>query len=343
MHDGKVYTWGTKPYAGNDTHYTYCVDEANLFRMFLLFWEQRGIDVITGWNIDQFDIPYLINRITNVIGEEQAKRLSPWGRVSVREKVFQGRDEYDCEILGVSILDLMNLYKKFTYIKQEAYSLGFIAEVELGHTKVDHSEYATFNDFWRQDWDKFTRYNVVDAQLVRQLDGKLRLIELALTMAYDARVNYLDVFSPVKFWDAVIHNYCLERDVVLPQQQRERSMALDGAYVKEPNPGWYTDGGSVDATSLYPSIIMNNNISPETWIGNIGMTVEEALAHKPHGITDQVVTPVGAIYSKDKRGVLPELVEYFMKRRKQVKTEMLRLEQEYEKVKAEMVRRGLQS
>jgi DNA polymerase elongation subunit (family B) len=127
-------------------------------------------------------------------------------------------------------------------------------------------------------------------------------------------------------------------DIVVPQQQRERSLPLDGAYVKEPVPGWYEDGGSVDATSLYPSNIITNNISPETYEGNIGLTIDEALMRRDHGIVDRVVTPVGAIYSKAKRGILPELVEHFMKRRKSVKGEMLRLEQLYEDTKDESLK-----
>lgn len=337
MHNGRAFTFGSKSYDGKDTHYTHCVDEYNLLKQFILFWEQRNIDIITGWNIGQFDLPYLYNRISRILGEEWAKKLSPWNRVNYKEKKFKGRDEYDMHISGVSILDYIDLYKKYTYVKQESYSLGHIAQEELGHTKVDHSQYASFNEFWQKDWKLFTYYNIVDTLLVKQLDDKLKLIELVLTMAYEARINYEDVASPVKLWDAIIHNHCLANKVVIPQQDKENSYnTLDGAYVKEPKPGWYYNIVSLDATSLYPSIIMTNNISPETYVGNCGADIESFLnGYKPDVDKNYVVTPVGAIYSKEKRGVLPELVEKFMAMRKKAKNEMLSLEQQYEDTKDE--------
>ena len=331
LHTKVTYTWGTKPYDGRDTQYMYCVDEYNLIKQFILFWEQKKPDIITGWNIGQFDIPYLFNRIKRICGEEMAKRLSPWGRVYYKSKLFAGKLEHYTQITGVSVLDYLDLYKKYILTRQESYSLKHIAFVELGHTKVDHSEYATFNDFWQQDWNKFTHYNVVDTTLVGQLDDKLKLIELVLTMAYEAHINYEDVSSPVKLWDAIINNYALDRKIVLPQQEREKSLPLDGAYVKEPIPGWYHNVVSLDATSLYPSIIMTNNISPETWRGNCGMNIDDFLANKPVEVEEKyIVTAAGAVYDKSIRGILPELVEYYMKMRKAAKTEMLRLEQEYE-------------
>lgn len=337
MHTGTNFTFGSKPYNGKDTHYTHCANERQLLAMFLQFWEQKRVDIITGWNIEQFDLPYLYNRIKAVLGEEFVKKLSPWGRVNYREGTFKGKMEYTTEIFGVSVLDYLVLYKKYVLVKQEAYSLAHIAQEELGHTKVDHSEFASFNEFWRKGWEKFTHYNVVDALLVKQLDDKLKLIELVLTMAYEAHINFEDVSSPVKLWDAIITNHCLDEGVVLPQQKREASLtSLDGAYVKEPTPGWYSNVVSLDATSLYPSIIMTNNISPETYVGNCGMNIDDFLAFKQVDVEDKyIVTPIGAIYSRETRGVLPVLVEKFMKMRKAAKSEMLRLEQEYEDTKVE--------
>lgn len=337
MHTGEAFTWGlNKEYTKRDTKYTRCIDEYNLFRLFLEFWESKRVDVITGWNINGFDIPYLYNRIVRIVGEENVKRLSPWGRVHYKARLFKGRMEYDTSITGVSILDYIDLYKKYTYIKHESYSLGHIAMVELGTTKVDHSEYASFNEFWQKDWEKFIHYNVKDTLLVKMLDDKLKLIELVLTVAYEAHINFEDVSSPVKTWDAIISNYCIDRGIVLPQQEREESKHLEGAYVKDPVPGWYYNVVSLDATSLYPSIIMTNNISPETWVGNVGYTIDDFLCDRDVQVDgDKCVTPIGAVYKKDKRGILPELVEYFMKLRKSAKGEMLALEQQYENTKDE--------
>jgi len=334
MHSGEKFTFGSKAYIGEDTHYTDNNNEYNLLKMFLMFWEQKKIDIITGWNISQFDLPYLYNRIDKVMGDEWVNKLSPWGKVYYKHKIFNGKDDYTVRIDGVSVLDYIDLYKKYVFVKHESYSLQHIAQEELGHTKLDHSEFKSFNDFHRGDWDKFVRYNVVDTELVKQIDDKLQLISIVLTMAYEARLNYEDVSSPVKLWDAITANYCMDSGVVVPQQQRETSKTLDGAYVKEPVPGWYKNVVSLDATSLYPSIIVTNNISPETYVGNNGLGIDDFLGGVR--VTEDekyIVTPAGALYTKEKVGMLPTLVKRYMVARKTAKKEMLRLEQEYENTK----------
>jgi DNA polymerase elongation subunit (family B) len=331
MNTGEAYTFGSRPYSGTDTHYTTCATEKQLLQLFLQFWEQRKVDIITGWNTNQFDLPYIINRTERILGKEYPNKLSPWGKASCRTKEFNGKEEFQIDILGVACLDYIDLYKKYIFVKQESYSLGHIAQEELGTTKVDHSEYGSFNDFHLKAWNKFTHYNIIDTVLIKQLDDKLKLIELVMTMAYEAKVNYDDVASPVKTWDAIISNYCLSNGIVLPQQKKESSKQLDGAYVKEPVPGWYNNVVSLDAVSLYPSIIMTNNISPETYLGSIDTDIDTFLKMPDHNVEkENVVTPVGAIYSKEKRGILPTLVDRFMKMRREAKNEMLRLEQELE-------------
>lgn len=340
LHTGRAFTWGTKPYNGEDTQYMYCATEEELFKQFVNFWEQRDIDIITGWNIEQFDLPYLINRMNKVLGDEFTKRLSPWKRVRCSDRMYKKRLEYSTEILGVSVLDYMNLYKKYMPIRQESYSLGHIAQVELGTTKLDHSEFETFNEFWQKDWNKFTRYNIIDTTLIKGLDDKLKLIQVVLTMAYEAKINYEDVSSPVKLWDAIIHNHLLDQDIVVPQQAIEKSgIPLDGAYVKEPVPGWYKNVASIDATSLYPSEIITNNVSPETYVGNCGAGIEDFLSNRTIDVDSKyIVTPCGAVYSREKQGVLPAVVIKYMAMRKDSKTEMLRLEQEYEDTKDESLK-----
>ena len=331
MHTGRAFTFGSRPYTGEDTHYTVCANETQLLKLFLEFWSQRKVDIITGWNINGFDLPYIINRAIRVLGDEPVKRLSPWNRVSCKEREFNGKIEFRIDILGVSVLDYIDLYKKYIFVKQESYSLGHIAQAELGHSKVDHSEFGSFTDFYTKAWDKFVFYNIKDTTLIKDLDDKLKLLELVLTVAYEANINYEQVSSPVKTWDAIISNYCLKHGIVLPQQRREPSHSLDGAYVKEPVPGWYHNVVSLDATSLYPSIIMTNNISPETYLGKIDMDIETFLEMKPHTIdADKIITPVGAIYDRSKRGLVPTLIEHFMQMRREAKNEMLRLEQELE-------------
>jgi DNA polymerase elongation subunit (family B) len=331
MNSGEAYTFGSRPYSGKDTHYTQCANERQLLQLFLQFWDQRRVDIITGWNSNQFDLPYIINRSERILGKDSANKLSPWGKASCRMKEFNGKEEFQVDILGVACLDYIDLYKKYIFVKQESYSLGHIAQEELGTTKVDHSEYGSFTEFYSNNFQKFAEYNIVDTVLIKQLDDKLKLIELVMTIAYEARVNYDDVASPVKTWDAIISNYCLANGIVLPQQKKEPSRHVDGAYVKDPVPGWYNNVVTLDATSLYPSIIMTNNISPETYLGTIDMDIDSFLKMPEHGVDKGiVVTPVGALYSKEKRGILPTLVDRFMKMRREAKNEMLRLEQELE-------------
>ena len=158
-------------------------------------------------------------------------------------------------------LTIWKLYKKFTYKAQESYRLDYIAEVELGQKKLDHSEFETFRDFYRGNWKKFVDYNIVDVELVDRLEDKMKLIELALTMAYTAKVNYNDVMFQVRTWDVIIYNYLRKRNIVVPQRNRsDKSDKYAGAYVKEPVPGVYDWVVSFDLNSLYPHLMMQYNI-----------------------------------------------------------------------------------
>ena len=179
-------------------------------------------DVVTGWNIQLFDIPYICKRLNRVLGEKLMKRFSNWGLVTEGEIYVQGRKHVTFDVGGLTQLDYLDLYKKFTYKAQESYRLDYIAEVELGQKKLDHSEFDTFKDFYTHGWQKFIEYNIVDVELVDRLEDKMKLIELALTMAYDAKVNYADVFYQVRMWDNIIYNYLKKRDIVIPPKNRSR-------------------------------------------------------------------------------------------------------------------------
>lgn len=334
---GKAVTFGTKPYDGRDTAYTECVDEPDLFRKFLNWWQMNCPHVVTGWNIDDFDIPYLAVRIGKILGPRAVNQLSPWGKVKIEpDRKFP--DKLVVEIVGVSSLDYLNLMKKYTYGQRTSWSLAAVAQEELGHTKLDHSEFANFNDFMNKDWPKFVRYNIVDAKLISALDKKMRLIELALTVAFKARVNFQDVYSPVKTWDAIIHNHLLDLGIVVPQRKQTgfSGESIDGAFVKQPVPGFYNLMVSVDATSLYPSIMMGLNLSPETYKGQIDSSVELCLAGRwPEIPMGHSMGANGSLYSTDKKGVLPALIEDFMAGRKTAKNSMLSLQSEYERTKDE--------
>jgi DNA polymerase elongation subunit (family B) len=334
----QIITWGVKPFLNKQKNVTYhhCPSEHELLSHFINYWMQDVPDVITGWNIQLFDIPYICKRLNRVLGEKLMKRFSPWGLVTENEIFIKGRKQIMFDVGGVTQLDYLDLYKKFTYKAQESYRLDYIAEVELGQKKLDHSEFDTFKDFYTKGWQKFIEYNIVDVELVDRLEDKMKLIELALTMAYDAKVNYADVFYQVRMWDNIIYNYLKKRNIVIPPKIRsDKNEKYAGAYVKEPIPGKYDWVVSFDLNSLYPHLIMQYNISPETLLDerHPTATVDRILAEEINFelYKDNAVCANGAMYRKDVRGFLPELMDKMYNERVIFKKRMLQAKQQYEK------------
>ena len=334
----KITTWGIKPFHNKQDNVTYyhCPTEQELLSHFINFWMIDVPDVITGWNCQFYDIPYICKRLNRVLGEKLMKRFSPWGLVTENEIYIKGRKQTTFDVGGVTQLDYLELYKKFTYKAQESYRLDYIAEVELGQKKLDHSEFETFKDFYTHGWQKYIEYNIVDVELVDRLEDKMKLIELALTMAYDAKVNYADVFYQVRMWDNIIYNYLKKRDIVIPPKIRsDKNEKYAGAYVKEPVPGKYDWVVSFDLNSLYPHLIMQYNISPETLLeerhptATVDRILNEEINFELYN--DNAVCANGAMYRKDVRGFLPELMEKMYGDRVIFKKRMLIAKQQYEK------------
>jgi DNA polymerase elongation subunit (family B) len=338
----QIHTWGKGVFQNNQKNVSYrsFSTEYDLLNDFIHWWmiETNTPEVVTGWNSKLYDIPYLVRRIDRVLGEKLMKRLSPWGLVTEDETYISGRKHLCYDIGGISQLDYLDLYKKFTYKAQESYRLDYIASVELGQKKLDHSEFDTFKDFYTKGWQKFVEYNIKDVELVDRLEDKMKLIELALTMAYDAKANYEDVFSQVRMWDTIIYNYLKKRNIVIPPKEKsEKDSKYAGAYVKEPVPGMYDWVVNFDLNSLYPHLIMQFNVSPETLVEekHPTVTVDKILNQE---ITfelykDYAVCANGAMYRKDVRGFLPELMDKIYKDRTIYKKKMLAAKQEYEKKK----------
>ncbi len=336
----KIITWGTGPFNNTQSNVKYiqCDSEYALLNAFLYYWDNNMPEVVTGWNIQFFDIPYICGRLSRVLGEKRAKSFSPWGLVSQEEVWVNNRQQICMDVGGVTQLDYLDLYKKFTYKAQESYRLDYIAEVELGQKKLDHSEFDTFKDFYTKGWQKFVEYNIVDVELVDRLEDKMKLIELAITMAYDAKVNYADVFYQVRMWDNIIYNYLKKRNVVIPPKDRtEKSDKYAGAYVKEPVPGVYDWIVNFDLNSLYPHLIMQFNVSPETLLEERcpNVSVDKILNQEVtfEMYKDNSVCPNGAMYRKDVRGILPELMEKMYNERVIFKKKMIEAKKQYEKTK----------
>ena len=334
--------------AGNKFLYVKCDDERDLLETYIRFHSDNHPDIITGWNCELFDIAYLIARVERLFNDDNAtkKKFSPWGLVARKNMNVMGREMFTYEMKGIAVLDYLDLYKKFTYSNQESYKLDHIANVELGKKKLEYP-YETFREFYTKDWQMFVEYNVRDVELVDELERKLKLIELILTMAYDAKCNYNDVFSQVRTWDCLLYNHLYEKNIHIPQKRDQQGRGIEGAFVKEPKPGKYDWVVSFDATSLYPSIIMQYNMSPETMVnGYVKDTTVRGLLDRKFDLddlkeNDYCMTSNGYCYTRTKQGLFPEIVEKFFGDRQRYKKLMIAAQKEYETTKNEKLKNDI--
>ena len=335
----KIITFGTGAFTQTsetsqyDVDYRQCRDEREMLVRFLDWWSVNTPDVLTGWNTDFFDVPYLISRVERVLDDDYIKMFSPFKLVRRNVKKIMGREQLTYEIQGVAQLDYLALYKKFTYITRPSYKLDNIAETELGKKKLENG-FDTFREFYEKDWNRFVEYNIIDTALVDELEDKMKLIELIITMAYDAKCNFQDVFSPVRTWDSLLYNHLWKQNVVLPQSENKKSRSIVGAYVQEVEPGEYEWVASFDATSLYPSIIMQYNMSPETLVPGSMMDVTvDGLLEGKHDLSslkenNYSMTANGQCFTNDKLGYMPEIVQKFFDDRQKYKKLMLKAKQD---------------
>lgn len=338
----KPVVFGLEPWDTElDVEYRHCFNEANLLMEFMKYWRSQSFDVITGWNVNSFDITYLCNRIDRIMGEGEHKKLSPWGQSNVREFKqygYQVNQVYD--LYGINIIDYLELYKKNTFTNQQSYKLDHIAHIELGKGKIDYSEYGSLHTLYKEDYAKFLEYNVVDAALVEELEEKLGFIELICTMAYSGKCNYSDTFGMVKYWETIIYNFLKDQGIQTPPQKlhrEEKTRQIAGAYVKEPLVGGHKWVMSFDLNSLYPHLIMQFNISPETMItgmkehASVDKMLNKEIDTSYLKDRDVSLTPNGVTFRRDKQGFLPELMEKFYDERKVWKKKMIGYQQELEK------------
>jgi len=346
--DMKVYGCGNFNNSRDDVTYIKCRDEYDLCKRFLEDWKYDTPDIITGWNTRFFDIPYLVNRFVKILGEDEMKNLSPWGIVQERKTNIKGRELISYEIYGISSLDYIELYKWFAPggKSQDSYRLDNIANIELGKKKLSYDEFENLHQLYKLNYQKFIEYNIVDVELIVELEAKLKLIELSLTLSYDTKSNYGDVFTQTRMWDAIIYNYLLERNIVVPPNETSvKDGAFEGAYVKDPQIGVHDYVASFDLNSLYPHLMMQYNISPETIIEvkdyddnmrqiiSDGVNVDKMLSKevdtsKLQGVT---ITPNGQFFRTTEQGFLPKMLEEMYQDRKKFKKLMISAKQEYEK------------
>ena len=336
---------------GNET-YIKCRDEWTLCKKFIELWSRKYPDVITGWNTKFFDIPYLINRFNKIVGDLETKKLSPWNFIKNRTTIINGRQLIAYEIVGIASLDYIELYKWYAPggKSQESYRLDNIANVELGEGKISYDEYDNLHQLYRLNYQKFIEYNIKDVDLILRLEDKLKLLELALTLAYDTKSNFEDVFAQTRMWDSLTYSYLLQQNIIVPPKViQEKDNAFEGAYVKEVQVGLHNYVASFDLNSLYPHLMMQYNISPETLIEpqnytqemrdiiSQGVTVDKLLMKQVNtsGLVNATLTPNGQFFRTDFQGFLPKMMAEMYEDRKKFKKMMLQAKQEYENEKDE--------
>ena len=352
----KLYhVWGYGNYDTNKaliqpvTYYR-CKDEAELLQKFIEFWSHPNNtpDIITGWNTRFFDIPYVMNRTAKILGIGELVKFSPWGLKSEHRQIRRRGSENDVyEIPGIQTLDYMELFQKFgyTYGAQESYALNHIAYVVLNEKKLSYEESGSLKNLYKDDYQKYIDYNMKDVQLVDRLEEKLGLITLAMTMAYKGGVNYQDTFGVTAIWESIIYRRLNENNIVTPLTQKidnyrpvgatdysvkcpssvfreeGRTHQIAGGYVKDPKAGKYEWVVSFDLNSLYPNIIVQNNMSPETYNEQTPNS-SFAKAGKEGYET---------YYRKDKQGVLPKIIKEYYDERVSIKKQMLAAKSQMQK------------
>jgi|TARA_Y100000289_G_scaffold26691_1_gene26249 DNA polymerase elongation subunit (family B) len=338
--NGKIIVWGTDDYTVKKEYVSFvrCNSEMHMLDEFLKFWQDNCPDIITGWNSKLFDMAYVCNRIINLMGERDVRKLSPWNVVRSDPIEMMGKTLARFSILGVAQLDYMDLYKKLTVKNHESFKLDHIAEVELGKKK-DENPFETFKEWYTNDYQSFVDYNIVDVELVDELEKKLKLIELCITMAYNAKVNYEDIYSQVRTWDCLIYNHLKSKNIIPPLKQKSKgSTDLVGAYVKDPQVGMHEWVVSFDLNSLYPHLIMQYNISPETIINSQSDLKIDKLLDKKYNLSklkdnNIAIAANGTMYKTDKQGFLPEMLEKEYNDRVKYKKLMIQAQQEYQQTK----------
>lgn len=357
------YVFSKYPYNGNglrdDTTFIHCKDERTLLTKFIGFWTRDQYpDIVSGWNSDGFDFPYIRNRIIKVLGEQVFMRLSPYGKVTshvVINKMMHQVTRYD--IGGVTNLDYLDVYAKFKVTKQESYKLDFIAEQEIGYGKVDYDG-MTIAEFMEKQWDKFVEYNVRDVELLVKMEEKLRYFQILRLISNMACINYDKGLTTIPVTNGALAIRAKQRNEILHTFVRDVNKAKKPGGFVFSNPGLYKDIVTVDATSLYPSIIMSNNISPETKVGLVeweDTTVDMYKGEKEDKATltlangnvykltrdkiqyliqqkDLILSANGSIFSQKKEGIFPLFIRDVFDRRVKTKKQIKKLNKENEAI-----------
>ena len=332
-------TFGLKPFdtshiKDKNVKYIHCKSEELLLKSFIKFWEMDYPDVVSGWNSSGFDMPYIVNRIAVVLDEEWQKRLSPIGRIyeKVKKVVKFGEPPIQIVIEGVSSVDYMVLYQKFKLDKQESYKLDYIAEVELGEHKIEYD-----GQLWElsvNDWKTFVDYNIKDVELLVNLDDKLRYMKTLRFLANIGLSNIEKAIDTLPIMNGALAVQARKRNQHIPTFIRPLKEGKNpGAYVRVPKIGISQNIVSFDANSLYPSVMISLNLSPETKIGSYEEIDDLVKINHVNGTTYQLtkdkfekyikleqicITNAGFLFSQKRKGIVPEYLDWLYTERKKM-------------------------
>lgn len=350
----KFYVAATKPYNKVRTrldmdpskiNFRHLKDDSEILMWLIKVLRFIRPDVLCGWYSDNFDFPYIINRFDFVFEDESVKhQLSPVGEVYTRK--VSDRD-FRNVVRGITLYDYMRLYKKFIFTPRESYSLDFVANAELGETKIDYSEFDNLWELWEKDPQKYVDYNIYDVELIDRMNEKLGLIDLGFTLAYEARVNPVDIMGTTRIWDVYFYNYLRKEGIMVPPHKRHQGESYAGAYVKTPVTKIYDWVISYDLNSLYPHLQQQFNISPDCLVRdereNVGLDEisPRLLNREIEPDPRYVLAGNGCYFRKDKEGFIPKILRKIYDERTVFKKKMLSRKQELVELKVEMKRRGL--
>jgi DNA polymerase elongation subunit (family B) len=348
------YTWGCKPYHTKEENVKYikCKDERDLLRGFMKFWRKDYPDVVTGWNIHGYDIPYIINRLTKIFDEDYNKSLSPVNRIWLREnaavnKLGKAIDRW--LIAGVSIIDYQELYETFCGGKRESMSLNYISEYELGDEKIAIGS-TSLSSLADTDWHTFVDYNIHDVRLVFNLENKLKYLKLIRNLSYRGFIPFDKAMGKISMiTGAVAHQALMQKQIIPTFNIQHNKTDFAGGFVHEPEKGLYEQVVTYDANSLYPNTIITLNISTETKIGKIveedkdGVVIKLQNGTEHHLTTEKFeklveleklsITKSKVLYTQKFKGVIPTLIEKLYKERVKAKNKMLETKQLIKKEK----------
>jgi DNA polymerase elongation subunit (family B) len=323
--DGKYHTWGTDAYKGTESNviYTECTSESALFRAFMNYWTTNYPDVVTNWNGDGFDIPYIVNRTERLFGADYPKRLSPTGRIWSTEKLDRFKNPItEWNIQGVSCIDYLKAYKKFSRNERESYTLGYIGELEVDEGKIDHE--GSLAELADKDWDTFVKYNIRDCKILVKMEHKLHFLELCRMIAYKGLTKFEKALATNNVVAGAFALQARKVNLIIPTFNYEKGGKPPGGLVRYPENGFNDDITSFDAKSLYPNTIISMNLSPETKLGQTYTDDNFTFVTTVRGkefklrndefkawmVKNNVCKSVhGTLFTQNVKGIIPSIIE----------------------------------